>query len=115
MRHILLLSFLFICASVFAQIPYGSNHGKYVTIKNAKVYYEEYGQGTPLLLLHGGFGSISNFKHVIGPLSKKYRVIAMDSPGQGRSEQIDSISYQIYADYYSSFIDKLKLDSVYVM
>ncbi|MEY4457165.1 MAG: hypothetical protein RLY15_1429 [Bacteroidota bacterium] len=115
MRHILLLSFLFICASVFAQIPYGSNHGQYVTIKNAKVYYEEYGQGTPLLLLHGGFGSISNYKHVIGPLSKKYRVIAMDSPGQGRSEQIDSISYQIYADYYSSFIDKLKLDSVYVM
>jgi pimeloyl-ACP methyl ester carboxylesterase len=115
MKSILLFLFLSISALLSAQIPYGSNHGKYVTIKNAKVYYEEYGQGTPLLLLHGGFGSISNYKHVIGLLSKKYRVIAMDSPGQGRSEQVDSISYQIYADYYSSFIDKLKLDSVYVM
>ena len=99
----------------FAQVPYGSNNGKYVTIKGAKVYYEEYGKGTPLLLLHGGFGSISNFNQVIGPLSKNYRVIAIDSPGQGRSEQIDAISYQIYANYYSAFIDQMKLDSVYVL
>jgi len=99
----------------FSQIPYGSNHGKYITIKGAKVYYEEYGKGTPLLLLHGGFGSIKDFKQVIGPLSKKYRVLALDSPGQGRSEQIAAISYQIYADYYAAFIDQMKLDSVYVL
>jgi pimeloyl-ACP methyl ester carboxylesterase len=99
----------------FAQVPYGSNNGNYVTIKGAKVYYEEYGKGTPLILLHGGFGSISNFNQVIGPLSKNYRVIAIDSPGQGRSEQIDAISYQIYANYYSAFIDQMKLDSVYVL
>ncbi|MEY4382758.1 MAG: hypothetical protein RI995_300, partial [Bacteroidota bacterium] len=72
-------------------------------------------KGTPLLLLHGGFGSIKDFKQVIGPLSKKYRVLALDSPGQGRSEQIDAISYQIYADYYAAFIDQMKLDSVYVL
>lgn len=115
MKKLLLLGILFLSQSLFAQIPYGSNNGKYLNIRGAKVYYEEYGHGAPLILLHGGFGSISNFKHVIGPLSKKYRVIAMDSPGQGRSEQIDSISYQIYANYYSEFIDKLKLDSVYVL
>jgi len=101
------------CAT--AQINYGSNNGKYITIRNTRVYYEEYGQGTPFILLHGGFGSISNFRFIIGPLSQKYRVIAMDSPGQGRSEQTDSISYQIFSDYYSEFIDKLKLDSVYVL
>lgn len=117
MKKFLVIGVLLLSQTLFAQIPYGSNPkaGKYVTIKNTKVYYEEYGQGTPLLLLHGGFGSISNFKHVIGPLSKKYRVIAMDSPGQGRSEQIDSISYQIHANYFSAVIDKLKLDSVYVL
>lgn len=115
MKKLLILGVLFLSQSLYAQVPYGSNNGKYLTIRGAKVYYEEYGKGTPLLLLHGGFGSISNFNKVIGPLSKKYRVIAIDSPGQGRSEQIDSISYQIFSDYYSKFIDKMKLDSVYVL
>ena len=110
-----ILTFLFFGNSSYAQINYGSNNGNYITIKNVKIYYEEYGQGIPLILLHGGFGSISHFKNVIEPLSKKYRVIAMDSPGQGRSEQIDSMSYQIYSNYYAEFIDILKLDSVYVL
>ena len=102
-------------STAFAQIPYGSNNGKYLKIKDSKVYYEEYGQGMPLLLLHGGFGSISNFDKVIEPLSKHFKVYAIDSPGQGRSPQIDAISYQIYADYYSAFIDAMKLDSVNVL
>ena len=108
---------LLMCFSItaIAQIPYGSNNGKYLKIKDSKVYYEEYGQGMPLLLLHGGFGSISNFDKVIGPLSKHFKVYAIDSPGQGRSPQIDAISYQIYADYYSAFIDAMKLDSVNVL
>ena len=109
---IFLLPFSFL---VHAQIIYGSNNGKYLTIKGIKVYYEEYGKGIPLLLLHGGFGSIHDFQNVIPELSKHFRVIAMDSPGQGRSEQADSISYQLYADYYSDFIDLMKLDSVYVI
>ena len=110
-----ILTLLFFGNSSYAQINYGSNNGSYITIKNVKIYYEEYGQGIPLILLHGGFGSISHFKNIIEPLSKKYRVIAMDSPGQGRSEQIDSMSYQIYSNYYAEFIDILKLDSVYVL
>jgi pimeloyl-ACP methyl ester carboxylesterase len=98
-----------------AQVNYGSNNGKYLKIKDSKVYYEVYGQGQPLLLLHGGFGSIKNFNKVIGPLSKHFKVYAMDSPGQGRSSQIDSISYQIYADYYGAFIDSMHLKNVNVI
>jgi pimeloyl-ACP methyl ester carboxylesterase len=109
---IILLPFSFL---VHAQIIYGSNNGKYITIKGTKVYYEEYGKGIPLLLLHGGFGSIHDFQKVIPELSKHFRVIALDDPGQGRSEQTDSISYQLYADYCSEFIDLMKLDSAYVI
>ena len=114
MKKKLFIVVLSLSQSLSAQIPYGSNHGQYITVKGTRIYYEEYGKGTPLLLLHGGFGSIKDYKNVIGPLSTKYRVIAMDSPGQGRSEQIDSISYQIYANYYAAFIDQMNLDSVYV-
>jgi len=94
---------------------YGSNNGAYVTVDGRKLYYEEYGSGTPLLLLHGGFGSIADFTKVIPVLSKSYRVIAVDSPGHGRSVQAETLSYPLMASYFSKMIDAMKLDSVYVM
>jgi pimeloyl-ACP methyl ester carboxylesterase len=96
-------------------IEYGSNNGKYLKIFNHQIYYEEYGKGTPFLLLHGGSSSIIGNKEVIPELANHFKVIAIDSPGHGRSEQTDSLSYQLLADYFIEIIDQLKLDSVYVM
>ena len=80
-----------------------------------QIYYEEYGKGTPLILLQGGMGSIEDFALCIPELSKHFRVIAPDTPGQGRSELADSMSYELMAAYISKLIDILKLDSAYVM
>ncbi len=96
-------------------IKYGSNNGKYITIHDTKIYYEEYGQGTPLLLLHQGLGSIENLAGIIPELSKRFRVIAPDAPGHGRSEHADSLSGALMAEYFSKLIDGLQLDSAYVM
>lgn len=95
----------------------GSNTeiGKYIAIDKSKIYYEIYGQGTPLLLLHGGLGSIENFKKCIPELASHFKVIALDSPGHGRSSQTDSLSYEFLSDKISIFIDSLQLDSLYVM
>ena len=114
------LAFLIMLAFPFlgyAQIKYGSNHGKYLTVHGKKIYYEQYGQGIPLLLLSGGGlnRSIKDFGKCIPELSKHYTVIAPDTPGQGRSEQTDSLSYALLTDFMSQFIDSLKLDSAYVM
>ncbi len=100
-----------------AEVPikYGSDKGQYLTIKGTKIYYEEYGNGAPLLLLHQGLGSIENLGAIIPQLSKHFRIIAPDAPGHGRSEQADSLSGELLADYCSEIIDQLKLDSVYVM
>lgn len=103
------------CSAQERKIEYGNNNGKYITIRNTKIYYEEYGQGAPLILLQGGMGSIHDFEKCIPELSKHYRIIAPDSPGQGRSELADSMSYELMADYFSKMIDLLKLDSAYVM
>jgi len=105
------------CNKEIKLIDYGSNDGKWIIIRNTKVYYEEYGHGMPLLLLSGGGldRSIKDFEKCIPELSKQYRVIAPDTPGQGRSEQADSISYGILTDFMSQFVDSLKVDSVYVM
>jgi pimeloyl-ACP methyl ester carboxylesterase len=114
--HILVVYFVLLSNASLSQtgIPYGSNNGKYQNVNGVKLYYEEYGQGIPLLLIHGGLSSIETMAPVIPELSKKFRVIAVDCPGQGRSEQAPSVSYQLMADYFSKMIDQLKLDSVYV-
>ncbi|MBP6757869.1 MAG: alpha/beta hydrolase [Flavobacterium sp.] len=99
-----------------AQIKYGSNNGKYLTIKGTKIYYEEYGKGTPLLMLHGAFGGIAHFEKVIPILAKKYRVIVSDAPGLGRSDYPENkLSYNVLAQYQSEIINTLKLDSLYVL
>lgn len=96
-------------------IKYGLNNGKYITIHDTKIYYEEYGQGTPLLLLHQGLGSIENLAGIIPELSNHFRVIAPDAPGHGRSEHADSLSGALMAEYCSQLIDGLQLDSAYVI
>jgi len=97
------------------EIQYGSNNGQHILIHDTKIYYEEYGAGTPLFLIHGGGGSMRHYAKAIPGLSKHFKIIAVDSPGHGRSEQPDTLSYQLIADYISEIIDKMALDSVYVM
>lgn len=89
----------------------------FVKIMNTNIYYEEHGKGIPVLLLSGGglSRSIHDFDSIIPLLSKKYRVVAPDSPGQGKSDQPDSLSYAMLTQYFSQLIDSLKFDSVYVM
>lgn len=105
------------CNTGTEPIEYGSHEGKYVTINNHKLYYEEYGRGTPLLLLSGGGlnRSIKDFEKCIPELAKHFRVIAPDTPGQGKSQQTDSLSYDLITDFMSQLMDTLKLDSTYIM
>jgi len=110
----ILLLLLFTTAAE-CQINYGSNKqvGKYANVNDIKVYYEIYGAGEPLLLLHGNSGSIENFLYQIPDLSKKYKVIAVDSRAQGRSTDSDKeITYALMASDMSELIDKLNLGSV---
>lgn len=68
-------------------VIYGSNIavGSTFTHDGVKLYYEVYGLGEPLLLVHGNGGSIATFKAQIDHFRKSYKVIAMDSRDQGRS------------------------------
>jgi pimeloyl-ACP methyl ester carboxylesterase len=115
LSHLLLSPFFCLLLNpAFGQeeIQFGSNNGEYISVFSTKIYYEEYGEGPVLLLLHGGLGSIHDFAKVIPGLSDQIRVIAIDSPGHGRSEQADSLSYKLMASYYSKLIDLMKFDSV---
>jgi pimeloyl-ACP methyl ester carboxylesterase len=95
---ITVLCFCISCNQATKKIEYGSNNGKQITIFNTKIYYEEYGQGMPLILLSGGGmdRSIKDYEKCIPKLAKHYRVIAPDTPGQGRSELPDSLTCRYY-------------------
>ena len=112
--QIILLVFCFNKAFTQKEIEYGSNNGQYISIYNTGIYYEEYGEGTPLMLFHGSEASIEYFRMVIPELSDHFRVIAVDAPGHGRSYHADSISDQLLCDYMSEMIDLMELDSVYL-
>lgn len=69
--------------------PYGDNlkAGNYVQAGDAKIYYEVYGKGEPILILHGGgVGSPYELGKLIDELRKNHKVILMSTRGHGRSE-----------------------------
>ena len=97
---------------------YGKNKavGKYYDIRGFKMYVEVYGQGQPLLFIHGNGGSINNFTKQIPYFAQKYKVIIADSRAQGKSaDPADSISYEMMADDYAALLDAMKIDSAYVV
>lgn len=57
----------------------------YVPSNGISYYYEIRGEGEPLLLLHGGLGSIDMFGPVLPALAEKRMVIAVDLQGHGRT------------------------------
>jgi len=100
------------------KVPYGSNPatGKFYDIRGFKMYCEIYGEGQPLLIIHGNGGSINNFIYQIPYFSKKYKVIIADSRAQGKSKDDgDSLSYEMMADDYGALLSALKVDSAFVI
>ncbi len=102
----------------FKTYPYGNNKtaGKYFNIRGIKMYCEVYGEGQPLLFIHGNGGSIRSFLYQIGYFSQQYKVIVADSRNQGKSyDNSDSLTYEMMADDYSALLDSLKTGPAYVV
>jgi pimeloyl-ACP methyl ester carboxylesterase len=101
-----------------AKISYGHNKevGRYYDIRGFKMNCEVYGEGQPLLIIHGNGGSIDNFVEQIPYFSKKYKVIIADSRAQGKSaDPADSLSYEMMADDYAALLTAMKIDSAFVI
>jgi len=102
--------------SVTAHFGNNAAAGSYITVNGIKLYYEIYGEGEPLLLIHGNGGAIDNFINQIPYFATKYKVIAVDSRAQGKSVDTgDSLSFEMMADDFSLLLDKLKVKSCYVL
>lgn len=103
---------------IFKNSIYGKNAavGHYADIRGFKMYYEIYGKGEPLLLIHGNGGSLNNFSGQIDYFAKKYQVIVADSRAHGKSiDTRDSLSYEMMSEDFNALLDELKIKSCNVI
>ena len=105
---------------VFGQaIPYGNNPeaGHYFNAGDAKLYYEIYGKGKPIVLLHGGvYGYIDEFAPFIEKLSENFQVICIGTRGHGKSEIGHTpFTYNQRAEDAYKVIRSITTDSVTVL
>lgn len=100
-------------------IPYGNNPdaGHYFEVENTRLYYEIYGSGEPLLMLHGGvYGYIDEFTPLIPVLAKDFQVICLATRGHGKSEIGHApFTYEQRAQDAFQLIRHLKLEKVRVV
>lgn len=89
------------------------NESGYSDVNGLKMYYEVYGEGKPIVLLHGSYMTIPlNWSEMIPALSKNRKVIVMELQGHGRTRDTSrEISYEGMADDVSGLLEHLKIDS----
>src|SRR5688572_13211352 len=111
-RLLLLIVIMFIGASSGGQPIRPSNSG-YAHVNGINVYYEVYGEGRPLVLLHGAFYTIEmNWGQLIPELSKTRKVIAIEMQGHGHSPFSErELSITALASDVEKVMDHLKIDS----
>jgi pimeloyl-ACP methyl ester carboxylesterase len=122
MKHFVLLAVLILVSlnAISQQIAanYGSNKaaGTFRRINGVNLYYEVYGTGEPLLLIHGNGTGIKGWSAQIAYFSQKYQVIAVDCRGRGQSELgSDSLTYLQQAADLAALLRELKLEGVTVI
>lgn len=95
------------------------NHknGKFVNVNNVKLYYEIYGEGEPLLMLHGNGQSISAFINQVDFFSEKYKVILVDCRGRGNStfDYNTELTYTLEANDINLFLDKIGIEKAHII
>jgi pimeloyl-ACP methyl ester carboxylesterase len=86
----------------------GKGAGRYADVNGIKLYYEIHGSGRPLVLLHGGLGSIEMFGPNLPALARGRQVIAVDLQGHGRTADIDRpLRVELMADDIAALIKHL--------
>lgn len=82
-------------------------------VNDIRMHYAVYGEGEPVLLIHGGLGHADVWGFQVPMLAERYRVIVADSRGHGRSTRSGQpFGYRLMADDYLALLDHLGLDKV---
>jgi len=115
-KSILLIAIIMFVVSRSNGQQIKSTDSGYVPVNGIKVYYEVYGEGEPIILLHGAFMTIEmNWGQLIPELSKTRKVIAIELQGHGRTPFSDrKLNYSTLASDVEGVMNHLKIDSAAV-
>ncbi|MFC5922365.1 alpha/beta fold hydrolase [Micromonospora vulcania] len=84
----------------------------YADVNGLRLWYESHGDGRPLVLLHGGYGSTEMFVPIMPALARRRRVIAVDLQAHGRTADVDRpLLYETLADDVAALLGHLDLPS----
>ncbi|SCE87983.1 alpha/beta hydrolase fold [Micromonospora viridifaciens] len=82
----------------------------YADVNGLRLWYEVHGTGRPLVLLHGGYGSVEMFTPILPALAARRQVIAVDLQGHGRTADVDRpLRYESMADDIDALLRHLDL------
>jgi len=82
----------------------------YADVNGIKLYHEIYGQGEPLVLLHGGLMTIGEMVTPLEPLAKTHQVIAVELQGHGRTADTDRpLSFETMGDDIAALLNQLNI------
>lgn len=91
-------------------LPAATDSG-YAPVNGVKIWYAVFGEGQPVVLLHGGLGNSDYWGNQVPELAKHYKVIVMDSRGHGRSTRNEEpYGYDLMASDVVGLLDYLKID-----
>jgi pimeloyl-ACP methyl ester carboxylesterase len=112
LRTILIIAIMSIASTSNSQQIKPSTSG-YAPVNGTNIYYEVYGEGRPVVLLHGAFYTIEmNWAELIPGLSKTRKVVAIEMQGHGHSPFSDrELSITTLARDVEKVMDHLKIDS----
>ncbi len=90
--------------------------GAFASIDDIRMYYEVHGDGEPLLMIHGGFGSVELWDGQVPKLAQHFRVITMDCRGRARTRDSDApITYGRMASDIVRLLDYLDIEAAHVV
>jgi 4,5:9,10-diseco-3-hydroxy-5,9,17-trioxoandrosta-1(10),2-diene-4-oate hydrolase len=89
--------------------------GKTIDVAGTHIHYHDWGHGKPIILLHGagpGASGLSNFRKNMAALSAKYRVLVIDFPGFGKSENKVAPGgiFEVLGELVLAFMDALGIE-----
>lgn len=97
-----------------ASVP-NSEYSRFADIDGVRIHYQEKGAGTPLVLLHGFTSSTYSWKDIFEPLSKSFRVVAVDLKGFGFSGKPDGdYTRRAQAALVARLLDHLKIEKAWL-
>jgi pimeloyl-ACP methyl ester carboxylesterase len=93
-----------------ARAPLAPVSAGYANVNGIKLYHEIYGQGEPLVLLHGGLMTIDEMSNLLQPFAKTHKVIAVELQGHGRTADTDRpLSFETMAGDVAALLDHLDI------